>query len=103
MKFKEVNFITFPAEECYIPLKINKAFFRGDKERLVMIRDVEQNSLIFRNLYPCLGEVDGNDIFGFVGDSGLEFYSLTNERFIVEGITEPVEISSIVENFKEEN
>lgn len=102
MKFESIDLTTFPAEECSIPLRLNGNFFRSSKKRLVMIKDIKEDTLIFKNLYPCLGESDGHDIFGFVGNSELEFYNLDNQRFIVEGFKNTQEIESVIDSFKEE-
>lgn len=96
--FKTIDLLDFPADECTIPLKINSNFFRSDKKRLVIIKDVDLNEIIIKNVYPCLGEKDGKDIFGFVGEPDLYFFNLENERFLIKGVSDPESLDNIIKS-----
>lgn len=81
MKFEKVSLINFPAEECLNPLNLNSNFYKGTNEKLIVIKDKKTSGLIIKKALPCLGEKSGEDIFGFIGDSELEFYNIEKDDY----------------------
>lgn len=99
--FEEITLEDFPAEECTIPLNVNGNFFKSNKRYMVIIYDVEEDSILIKNLYPCLGEIKGEDLYGFVGTNELEFYSFKNEKFLLKGFSEECDTALFIADLKQ--
>ncbi len=95
IKFEEFDMSSFPAEECTEALKINKNFFRGKDLKTVLIYDSKDDSIIIKNLYPCIQSAkneDEEDFFGFCNEEETEFYK-PGKRYFIKAIAEHTEMA----------
>ena len=97
MEFEKVTKENFPIEDCTIPLKTNKDYFRAKNLKSVLIYYTEFNSERIENLYPCISSEDSYDILGFVVKEEDFFYTLDSSRHIIKGMANFKDIDSFIE------
>ena len=81
--FEKADLTNFPADECVIPLKINTKFFKSENTKLMLLNNDSTNSLNIKKVYPCLGEMAGTEVYGFVGVDDFIFYNILEEDVFV--------------------
>ncbi len=97
MKFEEVTREDFPIEDCTIPIKTNKNYFRTDSLKSVLFYDKKFNSIRIENMYPCISSEDNEDLLGFCTENEYMFYKLEDDKYIIKGMMDAEEIAFIIE------